>query len=243
MERAAAVLVGGLGVILLTLTAVAWNGSRGAGGGGVDIVAVQVGAPVGPASVVTSGVAEDELLADLHAMTEAATAPTAPVPAGPSLGPAPAPSTTATTGVPPSAAQPAAGGADASPPAPLPQDLRDVLEEIGAGGIRFAVERAELDQRAADLLDRLVGLLATRPDVLVVVRGHTDSTGPDELNQWLSVARARAVVDHLVDRGVAPQQLRVVGLAATEPVADNATPEGRQANRRAEVRPDGRRTP
>ncbi|MDQ7744360.1 OmpA family protein [Hydrogenophaga pseudoflava] len=73
------------------------------------------------------------------------------------------------------------------------------------------------------------------PAMRVTVVGHTDSTGGDMVNDRLSQARAQAVGDYLVARGVSSSQLRVIGHGAREPVASNDTVSGRAANRRVEI--------
>ena len=67
------------------------------------------------------------------------------------------------------------------------------------------------------------------------MQGHTDSTGSAAFNQSLSERRAAAVSDWLGGHGVDPATLTQTGYGASRPVADNGTPEGRQANRRVEV--------
>ncbi|MDT3442061.1 MULTISPECIES: OmpA family protein [unclassified Pseudofrankia] len=103
--------------------------------------------------------------------------------------------------------------------------------------VTFARDSAALS--AADLaaLDGVAAALrvGTLP---VVVAGHADSTGPEPYNQALSARRAEAAVAYLVGTGVPAARLRVVGLGETRPVADNATPAGRAANRRVEIMPD-----
>ena len=70
----------------------------------------------------------------------------------------------------------------------------------------------------------------------VDVYGHTDSTGNDGINNPLSNQRAQSVVDYLVSCGVSRSQFaNVVGKGSKEPVADNSTAAGRQANRRVEL--------
>jgi outer membrane protein OmpA-like peptidoglycan-associated protein len=85
---------------------------------------------------------------------------------------------------------------------------------------------AALD-RAAVLLKR-----STRP---IMVEGHTDNVGPLDYNQMLSTARANAVADALVARGVPAARIKTRGIAFAEPIASNATPEGRALNRRVEI--------
>jgi outer membrane protein OmpA-like peptidoglycan-associated protein len=70
----------------------------------------------------------------------------------------------------------------------------------------------------------------------VEVGGHTDSTGSRATNTRLSQARAESVMAYLVSKGVAAGQLAAKGFGPDEPVADNATREGRAQNRRVELK-------
>jgi outer membrane protein W len=70
------------------------------------------------------------------------------------------------------------------------------------------------------------------PPPPVLVEGHTDSIGSDAYNMGLSDRRAKAVFDYLSSRGVDPARMSSVGYGETRPIADNATDEGRQQNRR-----------
>jgi outer membrane protein OmpA-like peptidoglycan-associated protein len=69
----------------------------------------------------------------------------------------------------------------------------------------------------------------------MVVEGHTDSQGSDDLNLKLSEDRAAAVRDYLVSRGVAADRLSAVGVGEKRPIADNTSAEGRANNRRVEI--------
>jgi len=71
--------------------------------------------------------------------------------------------------------------------------------------------------------------------MLVRIEGNTDSLGDRAVNQELSERRARAIVEYLVERGVPPQRLVARGNGAANPVAPNATPEGRALNRRTDI--------
>lgn len=103
------------------------------------------------------------------------------------------------------------------------------------GGIHFANGDAALSPQDHDYLDRVAAVLLENPRVRLLVKGHSDDVGPDELNWALSRLRAQAVVGYLRTRHVPIDRLRIQAYAATSPVAANDTPEGRAANRRVEL--------
>jgi OOP family OmpA-OmpF porin len=79
-----------------------------------------------------------------------------------------------------------------------------------------------------------VGILKERPDLKVVIEGHTCNIGTDAYNQKLSERRAQSVHDYLVRNGVSSTKLSTVGRGETQPMADNKTKSGRELNRRVE---------
>ena len=79
-------------------------------------------------------------------------------------------------------------------------------------------------------------MLTDYPTLRLRIRGHTDNTGRLETNTRLSQARAEAVKDYLVKKGIAADRLTAEGVGPNEPVADNAKPAGRAANRRIEFK-------
>lgn len=85
-------------------------------------------------------------------------------------------------------------------------------------------------------LDRIAKIMIKYPQTAILVAGHTDSTGSDAYNQQLSERRANSVKGLLVQQGVQDYRIHTVGYGASQPVATNATPEGRQMNRRVEIR-------
>lgn len=107
-------------------------------------------------------------------------------------------------------------------------------------GILFDVDRDQVRPDARQSLATAADVLVKYPDTYVTVEGHTDSTGSHAYNQSLSERRAMRVRDILVESGVPFARLSVRGYGETDPIADNATPEGRQANRRVqlEIRPN-----
>ena len=103
--------------------------------------------------------------------------------------------------------------------------------------VLFDFDRAEIRADARASLDSLTARLAEDPDGPIEVHGYTDALGPATYNRRLSVARARAVADYLAATTHLPaDRFRVIGHGESEPVADNATPKGRQQNRRVVVR-------
>lgn len=103
-------------------------------------------------------------------------------------------------------------------------------------GILFATNKSDLNANSQAELSRFAGVLKNNTDCSVVVRGHTDSTGTDAINNPLSVKRAESVAKYLTNCGVSAGQFKAVeGFGSTMPVADNATAEGKAKNRRVEV--------
>jgi OOP family OmpA-OmpF porin len=88
---------------------------------------------------------------------------------------------------------------------------------------------SELDDAAAQII-------ASKGNEMLEIVGHTDSTGPEDYNQGLSERRAQAAADYLVSKGVSPSRIVVRGVGESQPLADNATREGRAMNRRVELR-------
>ncbi len=107
---------------------------------------------------------------------------------------------------------------------------------IALKGVTFEFNKTRLRPDAQTILDWATDILKKYPDMQVEVAGHTDSVGGDAYNQKLSEGRAGAVRDYFVEKGVPETQVTVKGYGKTEPIADNATDEGRELNRRVELR-------
>ncbi|MDR0843509.1 MAG: OmpA family protein, partial [Acidobacteriota bacterium] len=101
-------------------------------------------------------------------------------------------------------------------------------------GITFDVGKATIKPESLTEINRIVKLLNEKPDLKFSVEGHTDSTGTAAANQTLSDARSKAVVDKLVEMGIAANRLTSAGKGQSAPIADNGTDEGRAKNRRVE---------
>lgn len=104
-----------------------------------------------------------------------------------------------------------------------------------SNNILFAVGKSVLSPAAKTALANFAGKLESIPDTDVVVYGHTDNTGSYEVNQRLSKQRASVVSSYLQQNGVSASRLSAEGMAFSQPVADNATAEGRALNRRVEI--------
>ncbi len=103
------------------------------------------------------------------------------------------------------------------------------------GDILFDSGRAELKANATLKIDQIAQILVKYPEDRVKVVGHTDSQGSDEFNANLSRKRAQAVFSRLLKNGVPSQALQVKGMGEIQPIASNATIQGRSLNRRVEL--------
>lgn len=99
----------------------------------------------------------------------------------------------------------------------------------------FALSSAQLTDTAQIALRDLAGWLLQHPHCSLVLSGHADESGPENQNQALSQARARAVADFLSARGIAPARLRVQAHGSSRPLSGNSSAAGRARNRRVEV--------
>jgi outer membrane protein OmpA-like peptidoglycan-associated protein len=105
--------------------------------------------------------------------------------------------------------------------------LKNVFFETGLSTLR---------KESFPALDELVAALKVKPRLVIEIAGHTDNVGSPESNQKLSENRATAVRDYLLKHGIGPNRVTAKGYGETQPVASNETPDGRQQNRRTEVR-------
>ena len=147
--------------------------------------------------------------------------------------PAPAPEPEQVAAAEPVAAPAPAPAYVAPAPAPEPAAPQKLVLE----GVNFDFDKATLRQEDIGSLDNDVATLKTWGDVDIEVAGHTDSMGSDAYNMKLSKQRAEAVRNFLISRGVAADRLTAKGYGESQPVADNATEEGRFKNRRVELAP------
>ena len=107
---------------------------------------------------------------------------------------------------------------------------------INLKNVFYNTGSANLDNKSQSELDKLSQLLAQFPNVNAELRGHTDSVGDDDLNFSLSESRAGNVMQYLLNKGVSADRLSSVGFGETQPIESNDSAEGRESNRRTELR-------
>ena len=102
--------------------------------------------------------------------------------------------------------------------------------------LEFATGKDDIKSKSFFSLNALADLLKKKATYGLRIEGHTDNVGKDEANLILSQKRASAVKNYLIKRGVDGSKLDAFGYGASKPIADNDTPEGRQKNRRVEMK-------
>lgn len=102
-------------------------------------------------------------------------------------------------------------------------------------GILFPTNGIKLNKTSQAELKEFASKMADFKDTDITIYGHTDNTGTAEVNERISQQRADAVQKYLTSCGIAADRMVAQGLSYTMPVADNATKEGRAANRRVEI--------
>ncbi|MCC3159135.1 OmpA family protein [Hymenobacter sp. 15J16-1T3B] len=125
----------------------------------------------------------------------------------------------------------------------LQRDMKNArVERVGEGikitfdsGILFDTNKSDLRPASMTEIQNMAAVLKKYPDTNVLVEGHTDNTGSDAINQPLSERRAQAVANYTIQQGVESSRITTQGYGSSQPVADNATAEGKQANRRVEI--------
>ena len=110
----------------------------------------------------------------------------------------------------------------------------DAVKVSFDAGILFATGKADLNASSQTSITEIAKVLKENSDMDIAIIGHTDNTGTDKVNNPLSVNRAKSVQNSLKQQGVTNIK-RVEGQGSTNPVADNATEDGRKLNRRVEV--------
>jgi outer membrane protein OmpA-like peptidoglycan-associated protein len=106
---------------------------------------------------------------------------------------------------------------------------------VTLGDVLFATGRSTLSLQADDNIDKLVEFMSKYSYVNVLVEGYTDSVGKEDMNLALSLKRADAIKERLVDKEINPQRITTKGYGEQYATADNNTIDGRKQNRRVEI--------
>jgi len=164
---------------------------------------------------------------------------------------APAPFGATPAFTPAAAAAPSPSAASTAPAAPAQSTTPDerlavALKQLGAQhgprgevmqlpNISFGPGQAEFKANSATDVKQVVALLHEYPNVLLIIDGYTDNRGSKDLNNRLSLQRAKSVQQALVEDGLKATRLRTFGLGSADPIASNSTQAGRDRNRRVEL--------
>jgi OOP family OmpA-OmpF porin len=140
-------------------------------------------------------------------------------------------STLAITGTPPPPPAP-----PPPPPPPEPKRVEVTKDKIQINEkIQFDTAKSTIKAESHDLLNEIAQVIKDNKQIRrISIEGHTDSDGSDKYNQKLSNDRAASVKAYLVEKGVNEGMLDSKGHGESKPIADNATDEGKEKNRRVE---------
>ncbi|HEX5133582.1 MAG TPA: OmpA family protein [Candidatus Krumholzibacteria bacterium] len=115
-------------------------------------------------------------------------------------------------------------------------DAKEIGKQFVLRGISFESGSAALTPDSYTVIDQIIASMNAYPEARLEIRGHTDSQGPANFNLELSQKRAESVRQYIIKGGIDPARLTAVGVGEEEPIASNATPDGRAQNRRIEFR-------
>jgi outer membrane protein OmpA-like peptidoglycan-associated protein len=116
-----------------------------------------------------------------------------------------------------------------------PNDFKEGFSSVVLRGVNFESGKATLTPSSSTVLDAVANILKASGQ-RVEIAGHTDNSGSAATNSNLSQSRAMAVRSYLIGKGVPAAQMTARGYGSKEPIADNATEEGKATNRRVELR-------
>lgn len=122
------------------------------------------------------------------------------------------------------------------------KDLKIDLTPVASGeqfvfeNVFFDFDKYELKEESMSSLKRLLKFLEENPNVNIEIQGHTDNVGQKEYNKVLSLNRAKSVQNYLVDKGMHPARVMVIGKGDSEPMVKNDSPENQALNRRITIK-------
>jgi OOP family OmpA-OmpF porin len=115
--------------------------------------------------------------------------------------------------------------------------MYDALSKDGfmALYINFDTGKAAIKPESQPIIDQIAALMKGHADLKLGIEGHTDNVGTPASNKTLSEQRAKAILDAVVNQGIAANRMAAIGWGQDKPVADNRTEDGRAKNRRVEI--------
>lgn len=116
------------------------------------------------------------------------------------------------------------------------QTPKQMLKSNKIPSINFEFDSAIIRHSSYGVLDKVAEVMNTTPKIKLVIEGHTDIVGSYEYNDWLSGARASAIKDYLVSRGVESESIKTFGHGKRKPLTLVDSPEGRACNRRVTLK-------
>lgn len=117
---------------------------------------------------------------------------------------------------------------------PEVEAVKELLHTLDLSGITFLFDSNEITPKGKSILNEVVNVLSEHPEFDVIIEGHTDNVGDDDVNSELSQQRAQSVLTYLTNAGIQAENLSAVGFGESQPIADNDSVEGRALNRRIE---------
>jgi OOP family OmpA-OmpF porin len=125
------------------------------------------------------------------------------------------------------------------PAPPVTEVWKTLLEDkpVSIEGTNFVAGSAKLELVSGkELMKEVVDFVGAHPEAKLELIGYTDTTGSENQNKKLSLARAESVKEYLVSKGIAADRITTKGVGSANPIGDNKTSEGRAKNRRVEIR-------
>lgn len=116
----------------------------------------------------------------------------------------------------------------------IKQFTSELNKPIILKNITFEFGKSQLKESSFTELNNLATELNANPTYKITLSGHTDNIGQEEDNLKLSQARAKAVAEYLISKGIAPTRITYKGYGSQQPIGTNETEQGREQNRRVE---------
>ena len=100
----------------------------------------------------------------------------------------------------------------------------------------FKADSASFNSESYPVLNEIYAFLNANKEIVIEIGGHTNNTPPEAYCDKLSLARAKAVTQYLVEQGISSNRILYRGYGKRNPVVPNTTPEGRKKNQRVEIK-------